>query len=155
MQTRKSRRKLKMIINNIKDSIRKSLNKMDENLIFHFDKILHTGFPYAYLKLNDLKIHPTANSYKNEYIFYFQLIFQKSEENKISELLEYQNLVSKAVLPVLSVNNKKITLDDVNFSISEKKLLMEFKMNFYVEETQDFETMQTLDITIKGGENAR
>ena len=139
-----------MIIEDIKDSIRNALHSADENIIFHFEEVKHTGFPYVILELKDFKVEPCAQYTKQKYEFMFEIVYMKSEQNKIIELLEAQNLLKEALLPVISVKGKKITPDEVNFSVENKKLVMKFKMILYVAQTDDTEQMQTLDISYKG-----
>ncbi len=144
-----------MIIEDIKNSIRQLLNLMDKNLIFHFEKIKHTGFPYVILKILDFKILSTAIKNKKEYKLSFELIFQLSEENLLSELFILQDKLSEILLPTIDVLGEKIFLDEVNFAVIENKLSMKFKMNFFEYKNNEEEIMQTLDITIEGGKNVR
>lgn len=156
MQRGKNRRKLKkMIIDDIKNSVRKALFSADKNIIVHFEKIEHTDFPSAHLKVTNFKIEPNLAFEKQKNEIQFELTYMKSENNTVLELLESETMIAKALLPVIKVNNKKLTLDDVSFSLSEKKLVMNFRLSFYTFEKDESETMQTLDITIKEDKNAR
>lgn len=140
-----------MIVEEIKNSITSALLKADENLVLYFDKPLKTEFPYAILLLNDFKIEASAIYSKQKCLFDFSFIFQISKDNTPIELLDLQEKISNALLPAINISGKKITLDEVQFLISSKQLLMNFKLNFYkFEINEENTTMQTLDITYKG-----
>lgn len=144
-----------MLIQQIKDSVRNALFKADSSIIFHFEEIKHTGFPFAKLSLKDFKISPSSTYDRQKCNFTFELVYQKSADNKISELFSAQETIKNAMLPVISIGEKKITPDDVSFCVSEKKLIMNFSLNFYSYEEDTSDVMQTLDITIKENKNAR
>lgn len=105
--------------------------------------------------MKDFKISPSSTYDKQKCSFVFELVYQKSADNKISELFCAQETIKKAMLPVISIDEKKITPDDVSFYVSEKKLIMNFSLNFYSYEKDTSDVMQTLDITIKENKNAR
>ncbi|MCD8024527.1 MAG: hypothetical protein LUE64_03235 [Candidatus Gastranaerophilales bacterium] len=139
-----------MIIDEIKTSISKAIYQADSSIVFHFEEIPHTGFPCAVLILKNFQITPSVLYDKQKCNFSFELVYMKSSDNKISELLDACETLKSALLPAVSVLDKKITLDDVEFLVSEKKLVMKFCMNFYMFENDESETMETLDITLKG-----
>lgn len=144
-----------MIVEEIKDSIRKALYKAQKEIIFHFEETKHTDFPSAILSLKDFKTEPSFAYGKQKCDFLFELSYMKSEDNKITELFGAQKMIASALLPAVDINNKKITLEDVAFGVVEKRLIMNFKLSFYIFEEDDSETMQTIDITIKEDKNAR
>ena len=136
-----------MIIEEIKNAVRNAINKEDSDIIFHFEEIKHTGFPFVVFNIKNFNI--ASSNFSKKCDFALEICYMKSSDNKISELLEGQEMLSKALLPALLINDKKVTLDDVIFSISDSKLLMNFNLEFYAFEKEEGELMETLDITIK------
>ena len=68
----------------------------------------------------------------------------------------FHQLTSKSLLPVIEFKNKKIATDNVFFMVSHKMLIMNFELNFYInEENKEYELMQELDFSIKENKNAR
>ena len=155
MQTRKNYRKLKMIIEDIKNSVKKALYHMDNNIIFHYESVSHTGFPYAIFSLKNFEVEHFANNNKRKLNLSFELSYQKSKENTISELMSEEQKISDALLPVINILGKKISLDNVVFKTLDKQLVMNFNLNLYTYEIDDnYELMQTLDLTMKEDKNA-
>ncbi len=155
MQTGKNYRKQIMIIEDIKNSIKNIIYSIDNKIIFHFEEISHTGFPYAVFSLKDFKTQSFSAFNKQKLYFSFELIFQKSEDNKLAELFDMQEKISKALLPAIKILGKFIALDDVRFSVLNKQLVLNFDLNFYAfENNETNELMQTLDLTIKEDKNA-
>lgn len=138
-----------MIIEEIKNSIRDALYKEDENIIFHFEEMKHTGFPYAVLSVENFYEEATSIFNRKKCDFSLKLVYMKSQENTKLELLEAQRMISEALLPVIKIKNKCITPDEVNFTFSDKKLVMSFCLSFYTSEIEEYEMMQNIDITIK------
>ena len=135
------------IIDEIKISIKDELYNTDNNIIFHTDEIKHTGFPFFLLSLKELKILPAETVLKKNLELSFELLYMKSKDNSINELIHAQKNISNALLPAIKIKNKKITLDEPVFYIKENKLIFNFKLNFYLFEQDTNETMQILDLT--------
>ena len=145
-----------MLINEIKNSIKNAIIKVDNSIIFHFDEIKHTKFPFIFIGLKDFKIQAADNLNKKFCKLNFELTGMKNSENKPDELFELQEVLSKSLLPVIEFKNKKIALDNTSFMVSHKMLIMNFELNFYIdEEEKDYELMQELDFSIKENKNAR
>ncbi len=155
MYSKENLRKLNMTITEtIKNSIRNALYNKDNNIIFHFEEIKHTGFPYAILTIKDFTIEPNLSQMKQLCDFNFELVYMKSPSNKTTELLDSVDFLKSALLPVIEIEGKKITVDTPRFSIKDDKLLMTFKLSFYIYEEDAGENMQILDITLKENKNA-
>lgn len=145
-----------MLINEIKNSIKNAIVKVDNSIIFHFDEIKHTKFPFIFVGLKDFKIQAQDNLNKRFCKLVFELCGMKSNENKPDELFELQEVLSKSLLPVIEFKNKKIATDNVFFMVGHKMLIMNFELNFYInEENKEYELMQELDFSIKENKNAR
>ncbi len=145
-----------MLINDIKNSIKDAVVKVDNTIVFHFDEIKHTKFPFIFVCLKDFKIQSADNLNKRFCTLFFELSGMKSKENKPDELFELQEVLSKTLLPVIKFNNKKVSLDNANFMVSHKMLIMNFELNFYIDEQDtNYELMQELDFSIKENKNAR
>lgn len=143
-----------MIIEDIKNSLRNALYNMDNTLIFHFEEAKTTDFPYAILNIKDFYLEYFSSGNKERHDYSFELVFAKSKENKIIDLINFQKQISDTLLPTIKVLNKKLTLDEVKFGINGKQLIMNFNLTFYTYETENEEIMQTLDLTIKEDKNA-
>ena len=144
-----------MIIEEIKNSVRDALYGMDNNIIFHFEKASHTGFPYAVFSLKNFKTEHFASYNKRHHYLSFELVYQKSKDNTLVELLNAEESISSALLPVINILGKKLTLDNVRFITNEKQLIMNFDLSLYTyENDNDYELMRTLDLTIKEDKNA-
>lgn len=140
-----------MITDDINTSIKNALYKTDKNIILHVDKIAHTGFPFYLLTLKELKITPLESVFKKKIELSYELLYMKSKDNSISELISAQKTISDVLLPVINIKNKKITPDETVFYIKNNKLFFNFKLNFYIfEEDNSSDTMQILDLTLKG-----
>ena len=135
------------IIDEIKISIKDELYNTDNNIIFHTHEIKHTGFPFFLLALKELKILPAETVLKKNLELSFELLYMKSKDNSINELIHAQKNISNALLPAIKIKNKKITLDEPVLYIKENKLIFNFKLNFYLFEQDTNETMQILDLT--------
>lgn len=144
-----------MILDDIKNSITKALYKVNKEIAVYFDDMKNAAFPFCNICLADFRVEACASVLKTKYEFVFQIVSMKSRDNYVFELLEMEELLKKALFPCIKVKNKKITLEDVTFKISDKKLLMDFKMSFYEIEDDETELMQILDITMKENKNAR
>lgn len=145
-----------MLIDEIKNSIKNAVAKVDNNIIFHFDEIKHTKFPFIFVDLKDFKIQAQDNLNKKFCKLIFELSGMKSPDNKPNELFELQETLSCSLLPVIQIKNKKISLDNACFMVNHKTLIMTFELNFYIDkETLDYELMQELDFSIKENKNAR
>ncbi len=146
-----------MIIEEIKNAVRNSLYKMDNDIIFHFEENKKTDFPYAIFSLKNFSVEHFEVYNKQKLNLSFELIYAKSPENKVIELVCAQEKISKALLPTIKILNKNITLDNVKFGVLGKQLVMTFDINIYTldkDENDGFELMQTLDLTIKEDKNA-
>ncbi len=139
-----------MIIEEIKNSIRKTIFNKDKDIIFHFEQVSHTGFPYAILRVKNFKIEPYNYQNKQKCSFSFEIVYQKSEDNSVTDLFNGQTLLNEALLPAISINNKNITLDNPVFTMEDKQLIMSFDITLYTLEDDTNEQMKTIDITIKG-----
>ncbi len=145
-----------MLIDEIKKSIKNAVAKVDNSIIFHFDEIKHTKFPFIFVDLKDFKIQAQDNLNKKFCKLIFELSGMKSADNKPNELFELQETLSCSLLPVIQISNKKISLDNVCFMVNHKTLIMTFELNFYIDkENMDYELMQELDFSIKENKNAR
>lgn len=151
MYAAEKHRKLKMIVEEIKNSIKNALFAADKNLVLYFERPLKTDFPYAILLLKDFKIEP-ANIFSKKHCFFeFEFIFQKSTDNKPFELLDLQEKISKVFSPSINILGRQITLENIQFLLVNKQLIMKFNLDFYLlEKETETEQMQTLDITLRG-----
>jgi len=145
----------KMILNDIKESITKALYFADKKITVYFEKMETASFPFFCISVKDFRVEAGAVSIKTKYEFLIEIVSMKSPYNKPFELLEMQEILKSALVPCITVKNKKITLDDVVFKTVDKKLVMDFRISFYEIEDDTTETMQTLDITIKENNYAR
>lgn len=143
-----------MIIEEIKNSVRDVLYRMDNNIIFHFEEAKTTGFPYIIFKIRDFHSEHFLADNKQKFDFSFELVYAKSAENKIIELINAQEQIAHALLPTIKVLNKRLTLDNPRFSVVGRQLIMNFELSLYTYETEDVDIMQTLDLTMKEDKNA-
>ena len=143
-----------MIIEDIKNAVRNALYRMDETVNFHFEEALRTGFPYVIFSIKDFKVECYSFCGKQKFDFLIELVYAKSKDNKVLDLINAQEEISKALLPVIDILGKKITLDNVVFKTSNKQLIMTFNLSLYTYENENYETMQTLELTMKEDKNA-
>ncbi len=139
-----------MIIEEIKNSIKNAVYKADNSIKFHFEEVSHTEYPFVIFTVENFMIEPSLEFDRQRNDFDLKLVCMKSENNSNFELLSFQKTLSDALLPVIDILGRKITLDNVKFYVSDKKLVMEFKLSFYTFESDNAEIMETIDITIKG-----
>jgi len=144
-----------MIIDEIKNSVKEALYKMDNNINFHYEEASHTGFPYAIFSLKKFMVQHYATHDKQKLNLSFEIVYQKSKDNRLSELLAVQKNMANVLLPIIKVLGKKLSLDEVKFETAGKQLIMNFDLNFYTyEEDDEYELMQILDLTMKEDKNA-
>ena len=145
-----------MLIDEIKNSIKNAIAKVDNSIIFYFYEIKHTKFPFIFVDLKDFKVQAADNLNKKFCSLVFELTCMRNSENKPVDLFQMQELLSSALLPVIEFGNKKIALDNVVFMVNNKTLIMTFGLNFYTnKEETEYELMQKLDFSIKENKNAR
>ena len=143
-----------MIIEDIKNSVRNAFYRIDQTINFHFEEALRTDFPYVIFSIKDFKVE-RYNAYgRQKFDFLIELVYAKSKDNKILDLINAQEEISRALLPVIDILGKKITLDNVVFKTSNKQLIMTFNLSLYTYENENYETMQILDLTMKEDKNA-
>ena len=139
-----------MIIEQIKNSIRNAIYKADKNINFHLEEVNKTDYPFAIFTVENFLIEPSNEFDRRKNYFDLKLVCMKSEDNTNLELMEFENLLSNALLPVIDILGRKVTLDNVKFHVQDKKLVMEFELSFYTFEQDNADTMENIDITIKG-----
>lgn len=144
-----------MIIEEIKNSIRDAIFAVEKDITFHFENASHTEFPFCALAVKNYKIEPALFNQKQKQEFSLELVYQKSDDNEISELIDFQKKLQNALLPTIKVQDAKLTVDNPVFNIANKQLVMNFDLFFWTFEEDNDEKMKTLDITFKGGNNAR